>query len=80
MSFNELSIFSVPKTRALPTMGKLLGEGVTRVATGHTDDHVVVQGASPPLSAPSAHTQCCGITAAGDKPAEHWHSPLFFIF
>lgn len=44
MSFNELS--SIPKTRAMPTMAKLPGEEVTRVATGHTD-HVVVQGASP---------------------------------
>lgn len=55
----------------MPAMGKLLGEGVTRVATGHTDDHVVVQGASSPLPAPSAHAQCSGITATGDRPAEH---------
>lgn len=57
MTFNELS--SVPKTRAMPATGKLPGEEVTRVATGHTD-HVVVEGASPQLSASSARAYCCG--------------------
>lgn len=54
--FNELS--SVQKTRAVPALAKLHGEEVTRAATGHTD-HVVVQGASPQLSASSAHAYGC---------------------